>query len=96
MSVAIIGGLDRLKKYYEKTGDNMGFDIRCFFQRIPDIRKRLNSVKGIIIFTGTISHPLVTEVLRAAKHLNIPVERSHSSGPDLEILQTNVSLQKRL
>jgi hypothetical protein len=80
MSVAIIGGLDRLKRNYERTGLNMGFDIKCFFQRIPDIRKRLNGFKAIVIFTGTTSHPLVTDVLRAAKQFNIPVERSHSSG----------------
>ena len=80
MSVAIIGGLDRLKRNYEKAGLNMGFNVKCFFQRIPHIRKRLNGVKGIVIFTGTTSHPLVHEVLRTAKQFNIPVERSHSSG----------------
>ncbi len=80
MSVAIIGGLDRLKRNYEKIGLNMGLNVKCFFQRIPDIRKRLNGVKGIVIFTGTTSHPLVIEVLQAARQFNIPVERSHSSG----------------
>ena len=35
MSVAIIGGLDRLKRSYERECRNRGFDARVFSQRIP-------------------------------------------------------------
>lgn len=80
MSIAILGGLDRLKRNYEKIGNELGFKMKFFSRRVPDMNKRLNSVNGIVLFTGTISHPMVKEVMRVAKHYNIPISRTHSSS----------------
>ena len=80
MSVAIIGGLDRLKRTYERECLNRGFDARVFSQRIPNMAQRMNGVERILIFTGTVAHPMVTEAVRVGKEQNIPVERSHSSS----------------
>tara|TARA_B100001123_G_C15164517_1_gene968841 strand:+ start:563 stop:841 length:279 start_codon:yes stop_codon:yes gene_type:complete len=80
MSVAIIGGLDRLKRSYERECQNRGFDARVFSQRIPNMARRMDGVNRILIFTGTVAHPMVTEAVRVAKEKNIPVDRCHSSS----------------
>ena len=81
MSVAIIGGLDRLKRSYERECRNRGFDARVFSQRIPKMARRMDDgVKRILIFTGTVAHPMVTEAVRVAKGNNIPIDRCHSSS----------------
>jgi len=80
MSVAILGGLDRLKKLYEQRGRDLGYDVRVFSQRVPNMAQRLSGVKGIVIFTGTVAHHMVEDARRIAKKQNIPIGRSHSSS----------------
>lgn len=80
MSIAIVGGLDRLKRAYEKMGADMGFDVKFFGQRVPNMSRRISGVDGIVIFTGTVAHPMVVEAVRVARDCRIPLERSHSSG----------------
>ncbi len=80
MSVAIVGGLDRLKRLYEKKCVDMGYQVKVFSQRVPNLATRMNGVNGIIIFTGTVAHPMVEEATRVARMWNIPLERSHSSS----------------
>ena len=80
MGIAIVGGLDRLKRAYEKAGAEMGFDIKFFGQRVPNMGQRISGVDGIVIFTGTVAHPMVTEAVRVARQCRIPIGRSHSSG----------------
>jgi len=80
MSVAVIGGINSLKKYYQKRGLEFGYRVRVFNQKVPNIRKRLNGVKGIVVFTDTVSHNLVKDVVSVARKQGIPIERSHSSS----------------
>ncbi|MBC8282898.1 MAG: DUF2325 domain-containing protein [Nitrospinae bacterium] len=80
MSVVIVGGLDRLKRSYEKECRGRGFDVRVFSQRVPNMARRMEGVNRIVIFTGTVAHPMVTEAVRVGKTQNIPVERCHSSS----------------
>ena len=80
MSVAIIGGLDRLKRSYEKECRSRGFDARVFSQRIPNMARRMNGVQRILIFTGTVAPPMVTEAVRVGREHNIPIDRCHSSS----------------
>ncbi len=80
MSIAIIGGLDRLRRNYEQQGREMGFDVRFFGKRVPAMGQRISGVDGIVIFTGQVAHPLVHEVKRAAKKKSIPVVRGSSGS----------------
>lgn len=80
MSIAIIGGLDRLKLSYKNQGTRMGFKVRHFGRRVPDMGKRLSGVDGIIVFTGTVAHNMVEEAVSAAKQNKIPIRWSHSSS----------------
>ncbi len=80
MSVAIIGGLDRLKRSYEKECRDRGFYARVFSQRIPNMARRMDGVNRILIFTGTVANPMGTEAVRVAKDKHIPVYRCHYSS----------------
>ncbi|MBT3414583.1 MAG: DUF2325 domain-containing protein [Nitrospina sp.] len=80
MSVAIVGGLDRLKRLYEKKCVDMGYQGKVFSQRVPNLANRMTGVNAIVIFTGTVAHPMVEEATRVARTWNIPLERSHSSS----------------
>lgn len=78
MSVAIVGGLDCLKRIYEKKCCDMGYKGKVFTKRIPNLANRMKGMNGIIIFTGTVSHSMVEEATRVARMWGIPLERSHS------------------
>ncbi|MBT3923522.1 MAG: DUF2325 domain-containing protein [Nitrospina sp.] len=80
MSVAIVGGLDRLKRLYEKKCVDMGYQGKVFSKQVPNLANRMTGVNGIVIFTGTVAHPMVEEATRVARMWNIPLERSHSSS----------------
>ena len=79
MSIAIVGGLDRLKRSYERKCKDMGYRVQVF-KRVPNLANRILGTDGIVIFTGTVAHPMAEEATRAARMRNIPLERSHSSG----------------
>jgi len=80
MSIVILGGLDRLKRKYEKSARDMGFDVKVFSQRVPNFGERMSKVGGIVIFTGTVAHHMVNEAKLVARKYKIPVGRSHTSG----------------
>lgn len=80
MSIAVLGGLDRLKNSYKQKGKDLGHEIKVFSQRVPDMVRRLRGVHYIVIFTGTIAHPMVKDARRAARRYDIPIELSHSSS----------------
>jgi len=80
MSVAIVGGLDRLRRSYEKKCKDMGYHGKVFSKRIPNLANRMTGVDGIVIFTGTVAHPMVAEATRVARIWGIPIERTHSSS----------------
>lgn len=80
MSIAILGGLDRLKRNYEKLGNERGVQVKLFSKQVPEMDRRLMGVGGIVLFTGTISHPMVAQALRVAKKYDIPISRTHSSS----------------
>ena len=81
MSVAILGGLDRLKPYYLKHGRNLGFNnMKVFSKRFPDMVKRLSKFERIVICTGNISHTVVEGTVRMAQINGIQILHSHSSS----------------
>jgi hypothetical protein len=80
MSVAIVGGLDRLKNIYKAQGKGMGFKVKMFGQRVPALGKRISGVDAIVIFTGNVAHDMVVEASRIAKQFNIPISWSHSNS----------------
>ena len=81
VSVAILGGLDRLKPYYLKQGRNLGFDnMKVFSKKFPDMIKRLSKFERIVICTGNVAHTMVEGTVRMAQINGIQIGRTHSSS----------------
>ena len=81
VSVAILGGLDRLKPYYLKQGRNLGFDnMKVFSKKFPDMVKRLSKFERIVICTGNVAHTMVEGTVRMAQVNGIQIGRTHSSS----------------
>ena len=81
MSVAILGGMDRLKSYYVKQGRDLGFsNVKVFSRKFPDMIKRLKSYGGIVICTKNVAHTMVEGTVRMAQANGIPIARTHSNS----------------
>ena len=81
MSVAILGGLDRLKPHYLKQGRSLGFNnVKVFSKKFPDMVKRLSKFERIVICTGNVAHSMVEGTVRMAQLNGIQVDRTHSSS----------------
>ena len=81
MSVAILGGMDRLKCYYIKQGRDLGFSsVKVFSRKFPNMLKRLKGFSGIVICTGNVAHTMVEGTVRMAQANGIPIARTHSSS----------------
>ena len=81
MSVALLGGMDRLKSYYVKQTRDLGFsNVRVFSRKFPDMVKRLKSCGGIVICTKNVAHTMVEGIVRMAKTNGIPIVRTHSNS----------------
>ena len=81
MSIAILGGLDRLKPHYLRHGRNLGFyDMKIFSKKFPDMVKRLSKFERIVICTGNVAHTMVEGTVRMAQINGIQIGRTHSSS----------------
>ena len=81
MSIAILGGIDRLIPHYTKQGRAMGFsNIKVFSKKMPNMVKRLSKYGAIVICTGNVAHTMVEGTIRMAQNNGILVGRTHSSG----------------
>jgi hypothetical protein len=80
MSIAIIGGMDRLKNVYERQAKNLGYKVKYFVRKVPNLGKRISRVDGIVILTGMVAHHMVSEVNRTARLRRIPILHIPSSS----------------
>ncbi|GHV53943.1 hypothetical protein FACS1894206_05670 [Deltaproteobacteria bacterium] len=80
MCVALVGGMDRLKRDYEKTAKSMGITLRIFTGKESCLLDKMGQPDHTILFTGMISHNARAGVMQRSKSLGIPVTFLHSSG----------------
>ena len=81
MSIAILGGLDRLKPHYLRHGRSLGFNnVKVFSKKFPDMVKRLSKFERIVICTGNVAHSMVEGAVRMAQINGIQIGRTHSSS----------------
>ena len=80
MSIAIIGGMDRLKNLYERQAKDLGYKVKFFGRKVPNLGKRISGVDGIVILTGMVAHHMVAEVNRAARLRSIPILHTSTSS----------------
>lgn len=80
MCVALIGGMDRLKRDYQRIGGKYGAEIRHFEKRCPYLEQKLLSVDAIIVFTDKVSHDARNIAVSTGRGAGIPVLMCHSCG----------------
>jgi len=80
MSVALIGGMDRLIREYIEEAQKLGIELRVFTKPVKGLHSRIRNMDAIIIFTDKVSHGLKNEAKKIGKLNNIPVFLHHSCG----------------
>lgn len=80
MTIALIGGMDRLERHYIDEAKNLGFTLKVFTKSKSSISERIKQVEAIVVFTNKVSHKTRQEALSIAKTKNIPVLMHHSCG----------------
>lgn len=77
MTVAIIGGLDRLRQHYVKLAEEEDLDIKVFNRYSPGLRNKIAQTDGVILFTNLISHKAAQQVRKLARDNKINLICSH-------------------
>jgi hypothetical protein len=80
MSIAVIGGMDRLGPYYRKEAAKLGITLKIFNSSEPGIASKVKAADAVVIFTGKVSHRARNEVMHIARSFGIPVHQFHSCG----------------
>jgi hypothetical protein len=80
MSIAVIGGMDRLKRDYQKVGVKYGVDIYHFERGRQGLQKRLGRMDAMVIFTGRISHNAMKQARSVATAGGARVIMSRACG----------------
>jgi hypothetical protein len=80
MCVALVGGLDRLKREYESAARKCGVTLKTFTGKEACLVDKMGVPDMAIVFTSMISHNARTEVMQRSRSLGIPVQFLHSNG----------------
>ena len=80
MSIALIGGMDRLERHYISEAEKLGIDLRVFTKSESQISSKIKNMDALVIFTNKVSHRVKKEAVNTAKAMNIPVFMYHSCG----------------
>jgi len=80
MTVALIGGMDRLERHYRQEADKLGIELKVFNRPTAEISSKIGSADVLIIFTNKVSHRARREVMSMARSRSIPVFQCHSCG----------------
>ncbi len=80
MSVALIGGMDRLERIYMNEAKRFGVKLKVFTQHKTELSSKVSNVDALVIFTNKVSHKAKREAVNMAKTKNIPVLMYHSCG----------------
>jgi len=80
MCVALIGGMDRLKKHYVEEAKKVGVQLRVFTKLEKDTAKKIGDVDAIVIFTNKISHELKLTIKKVYPIKKCPYMMCHSCG----------------
>ena len=80
MCVALVGGMDRLKKEYENAAKKCGVTLKVFTGKESCLVDKMGNPDMAILFTSMISHNARTEVMQRSRSLGIPVHFLHTNG----------------
>lgn len=81
MTVAIVGGMDRLAEHYAQlANEHQDVEVRVFNRYRPGLAHTIMEADGIILFTNLVSHQAAREVYRLARKRGNTIICSHSAG----------------
>lgn len=80
MSIALIGGMDRLERQYINEAESVGINLKVFTKPETRIGSKIKNMDAIVILTNKVSHRAKREAMDIAKAKNIPVFMYHSCG----------------
>lgn len=80
MSIAVIGGMDRLQKHYLNEARKLGIHLAVFNKAKADMGARIRHMDAVVIFTNKVSHSARNEAMAVARKNDIPVFMFHSCG----------------
>lgn len=80
MCIALVGGMDKLKKNYQRAADEYCVDLHHFERDCPRLEDRLSGMDAIVIFTYRVSHNARGKAMSKGEVDGIPVFMCRSSG----------------
>lgn len=80
MSIALIGGMDRLARHYVGEAKRIGISLKVFDVSEPSMVEKIRNVDALVVFTNKVSHQARAQALRVARSRKIPVFLRHSCG----------------
>ncbi|MDR2819970.1 MAG: DUF2325 domain-containing protein [Desulfovibrio sp.] len=80
MRAAFVGGLDRLKREYEKAAERYGVTLKVFSGKESCLVGKIGNPDIMILLTGMVSHSARSEVLHHSRSLGTPVFFLHTNG----------------
>ena len=80
MCVALIGGMDRLKKDYQAAAKERGHSLRLISRNERNFVEKIGNPDAMIVFTNKVSHEAKRKAVQVARTRNIPLRMIHSCG----------------
>ncbi len=81
MTVALVGGLDRLAPHYTGLAEEHdGLTIKVYSRFQPRLAARLASADGVVLCTDIVSHKAAREVYRLARQHDLELVCTHRSS----------------
>jgi hypothetical protein len=80
MRAAFVGGLDRLRREYEKAAEQCGVSLKVFNGKESCLAGKMGRPDVTILLTAMVSHRARSEVLHHSRSLGTPVIFLHTNG----------------
>ena len=80
MRATFVGGLDRLRREYEKAAEKYGVTLKVFSGKESCLVGKIGNPDIMILLTGMVSHSARSEVLNHSRSLGTPVFFLHTNG----------------
>lgn len=80
MSIVLVGGHDRMHDIYRQICYKYGHKLKVFIKMPANFNKLIGNPDGLLLFTNTVSHKMVSIAVKEAKKKNIPIVRCHNSS----------------
>ncbi len=78
MSIALVGGIDRLERHYQDEARRHGVSLKMFSVPETGMASKMGNVDALVVFTNKVSHGAKAQALQVARSRGIPLLLRHS------------------